>query len=329
MSGAKNSTANKESINTAMPNLKLGLRQRAVKDIKRNYLLYLLLMPGFLMLIFYKIGPLAAMIISFQDFSAAQGISRSAWVGFGNFARIFEDSYISVVFKNTVILAVLSIVVVFPVPIVFSLFLNEIKFKPIRNSVQVISFLPYFISPAVIVSIVYNLLSPSTGLVNNIIRTLGGKSINFLAEPGWFRPIYVILEVWQTFGYSAIIYIAAIVAIDPALYEAAEVDGANRWQKMFKITLPCISTSIVVMLIISVGNIFTINLERILLMYNQSVYSTADVIQTYVYRIAFQSTGFPDYSYGTTVNILKSIIAFVLVVIVNKFAEKFAESRLF
>jgi putative aldouronate transport system permease protein len=195
--------------------------------------------------------------------------------------------------------------------------------------VQIISFLPYFISPAVIVSIVYNLLSPSTGLVNNIIRTLGGKSINFLAEPGWFRPIYVILDVWQTFGYSAIIYIAAIVAIDPALYEAAEVDGASRWQKMFKITLPCISTSIVVMLIISVGNIFTVNLERILLMYNQSIYSTADVIQTYVYRIAFQSTGFPDYSYGTTVNILKSVIAFVLVVIVNKFAEKIAESRLF
>jgi putative aldouronate transport system permease protein len=329
MPGAKNSTVNKKSANVAIPNLGLGLRQRIVKDIKRNYLLYLLLIPGFLMLTFYKIGPLAAMIISFQDFSAAQGISHSAWVGFRNFARIFEDPYIPVVFKNTVILAVLSIVVVFPVPIVFSVFLNEVKFKPIRNSVQVISLLPYFISPAVIVSIVYNLLSPSTGLINNIIRSLGGKSINFLAEPGWFRPIYVILDVWQAFGYSAIIYIAAIAAIDPALYEAAEADGANRWQKMFKITLPCISTSIVVMLIISVGNIFTVNLERILLMYNQSVYSTADVIQTYIYRIAFQSTGFPDYSYGTTVNILKSIIAFVLVVIVNKFAEKVAESRLF
>ena len=131
-----------------------------------------------------------------------------------------------------------------------------------------------------------------------------------MAKPEWFRPLYVILEVWQTMGYSAIIYIAAINNIDPALYEAAEVDGASRWDKMFKITLPCISTSIIVMLIISVGNIFTVNLDRILLMYNPSVYDTADVIQSYVYRIAFEAKGFPDYSYGTAVNLLKSVIAF-------------------
>lgn len=133
------------------------------------------------------------------------------------------------------------------------------------------------------VSILYTLLSPSSGLVNNIIRWFGGKSVNFMAKPGWFRPEYVLLEVWQTLGYSAIIYIAAINNIDQELYEAAEVDGANRWDKIFRITLPCISTSIIVMLIISVGNIFTVNLDRILLMYNPSVYDTADVIQTYVY----------------------------------------------
>ena len=165
--------------------------------------------------------------------------------------------------------------------------------------------------------------------MNNIIRSLGGSSVNFMAKPGWFRPLYVILEIWQTFGYSAIIYIAAMMNIDPSLYEAAEVDGANRWDKMLRITLPCISTSIIVMLIISVGNIFTVNLDRILLMYNSSVYDTADVIQTYVYRIAFESKGFPDYSYGTAVNILKSVIAFVMVSFVNKMADRFAETRLF
>lgn len=158
---------------------------------------------------------------------------------------------------------------------------------------------------------------------------MGGDAVNFMAKPGWFRPLYVILEIWQTFGYSAIIYIAAMMNIDPALYEAAEVDGANRWDKIFKITLPSISTSIIVMLIISVGNIFTVNLDRILLMYNSSVYETADVIQTYVYRMAFESKGFPDYSYGTAVNILKSVIAFILVSLVNKIADKFAETRLF
>ena len=175
----------------------------------------------------------------------------------------------------------------------------------------------------------FGILSPGSGIVNNMIRSLGGEPINFMAKPGWFRPLYVILEIWQTFGYSAIIYIAAMMNIDPSLYEAAEVDGATRWDKIKRITLPCISTSIIVMLIISVGNIFTVNLDRILLMYNSSVYDTADVIQTYVYRIAFESKGFPDYSYGTAVNILKSVIAFAMVSFVNKMADKFAETRLF
>lgn len=162
-----------------------------------------------------------------------------------------------------------------------------------------------------------------------LITRLGGQSINFMSKPEWFRPLYVILEIWQTFGYSAIIYIASMMNIDPTLYEAADMDGATRWVKMWRITLPSISTSVITMLIISVGNIFTVNLDRILLMYNTGTYSTADVIQTYVYRIAFQSTGFPDYSYGTAVNVLKSVIAFVLVIIVNKIADKFSDSRLF
>lgn len=228
-----------------------------------------------------------------------------------------------------VLLAFLSVVVVFPIPIIFSLFLNEVRTKWVRNTVQSLSFLPYFISAAVMVSIMYTLLSPTSGLINILITKLGGTSTNFMAKPEWFRPLYVILEIWQTFGYSAIIYIAAMMNIDPTLYEAAEIDGASRWTKMWRITLPCISTSVITMLIISVGNIFSVNLDRILLMYNTGTYVTADVIQTYVYRIAFQSTGFPDYSYGTAVNVLKSIIAFVLVSIVNKIADKVSDARLF
>lgn len=312
------------------PRRKKGsLSQRFVKDIRRNWILYLLLLPGLLSLILFKIGPVGGMVIAFEKFSAFQGILGSKWVGLDNFKRIFADPYIPKVFMNTIILAVLTIVVVFPIPIIFSLFLNEIRQKWVRSTVQSLSFLPYFISAAVMVSILYTILSPSSGIVNNIIRSLGGSSVNFMAKPGWFRPLYVILEIWQTFGYSAIIYIAAMMNIDPSLYEAAEVDGANRWDKMLRITLPCISTSIIVMLIISVGNIFTVNLDRILLMYNSSVYDTADVIQTYVYRIAFESKGFPDYSYGTAVNILKSVIAFVMVSFVNKMADRFAETRLF
>lgn len=313
----------------ALPKKSGSLPQRFVKDIRRNWIIYLLLLPGLLSLVLFKIGPVGGMVIAFEDFSAFQGIFGSPWVGLENFVRIFQDPYIPKVVVNTIILAVLSIVVVFPIPIIFALFLNEVRQKWVRSTVQSLSFLPYFISAAVMVSVLYTMLSPTSGIVNNIIRAFGGDAVNFMAKPGWFRPLYVLLEVWQTFGYSAIIYIAAMMNIDPSLYEAAEVDGANRWDKMFRITLPCISTSIIVMLIISVGNIFTVNLDRILLMYNPSVYDTADVIQTYVYRIAFESKGFPDYSYGTAVNILKSVIAFILVTAVNKLADKFAEARLF
>lgn len=308
---------------------KASLGIRIKRDIKRNWMLYLILLPGLISLVLFKLGPMAGMVIAFEDFSAFKGIFESEWVGFQNFIEIFQDPYIPVVVKNTVILAALSIIVVFPIPIIFALFLNEIRIKWIRSSVQTLSFLPYFISAAVMVSILYQMVSPSSGIINSIIRFFGGDAINFMAKPEWFRPLYILLEVWQTFGYSAIIYIAAIMNIDPALYEAAEVDGANRWDKMFRITLPCISTSIIVMLIISVGNIFTINQDRILLMYNSSVYDTADVIQTYVYRMAFEAKGFPDYSYGTAVNMLKSVLAFLLVNLVNKLADKFSETRLF
>jgi putative aldouronate transport system permease protein len=303
--------------------------RRAGQDLRKNSILYLLLIPGFVMLVLFKIGPVCAMIISLQDYSAAQGVFGSKWVALGNYLRVFQDPYVLVIVKNTIILAILSIAIVFPLPIVFSLFLNEVQRKWVRGTVQALSFLPYFISAAVMVSITYTLLSPSAGIVNGIISACGGSAVNFMAKPEWFRPIYVILEIWQTFGYSSIIYLASMTTIDPEIYEAAEVDGANRWSKMLHITLPSIAPSIIVMLIISVGNIFTVNLDRILLMYNPSVYPTADVIQTYVYRIAFQSTGFPDYSYGTSVNVLKSLIAFALVVSVNKLAAKFSETRLF
>ena len=269
------------------------------------------------------------MVIAFQNYSAFLGIRGSEWVWFDNFKRMFTDPYMLALIKNTVILAVLSVICVFPFPVIFSLFLNEVRFRKIKGSIQSISFLPYFISSAVMVSIMYTILSPTSGIVNSIIAKLGGQSINFLARPEWFRPIYIFLQIWQTLGYSAVIYMAGISAINMELYEAAEVDGCGRWGKMFHVTLPGISTSVITMLIISIGNIFTVDTDRILLLYNASNASTSDVIQSYVYRIAFQSIGFPDYSYGTAVNIVKSVIAFILVIIANKLADKYAETRLF
>lgn len=214
----------KRKAQTAVPAVpKASLGARIKKDIIKNYQLYLLMIPGFLLLILFKIGPVGAMVIAFEDFSAAKGVFGSTWVGLENFKRILQDPYIWKITKNTIVLAFLSVVVVFPIPIIFSLFLNEVRTKWVRNTVQSLSFLPYFISAAVMVSIMYTLLSPTSGLINILITKLGGTSTNFMAKPEWFRPLYVILEIWQTFGYSAIIYIAAMMNIDPTLYEAAEM----------------------------------------------------------------------------------------------------------
>lgn len=317
----------KKKQNSLVPAQSVGTRLK--RDIHKNWQLYLLLVPGIISLILFKLGPLGGMVIAFEDFSAFKGIFGSDWVGLKWFKQMFQDKYMIQLISNTVILAILSVVCVFPIPVLFSLFLNEVKRNKIKNAIQSMSFLPYFISAAVMVSIMYTVLSPSTGIVNVLINKLGGQSINFMARPEWFRPIYVFLQIWQTFGYTAIIYMASIASIDPALYEAAEVDGANRWKKMWHITLPGISTSVITMLIINIGNIFTVDTDRILLMYNSSNASTADVIQTYVYRIAFESAGFPNYSYGTAVNLVKSVLAFLLVIIANKLADKYAETRLF
>lgn len=300
-----------------------------IKYIKRNYLLLLMLVPGLIMLVLYKLAPLGGMVIAFQNFSSFKGILNSDFAGFKYFIQMVEDPYMLTLVKNTLILAFMTLLFSFPIPIFFALMLNEVRMKRIRHMVQSLSFFPYFISAAVMVSVLYTMLSPSNGIVNQIISNLGGKPIYFVTESEWFRPLYIGLQIWQTMGYSGIIYIAAMLAIDPTLYEAASVDGANRWHKIFYITIPCIMPTIVVMLIIAVGNIFTVDLDRILLMYNSSVYDTADVIQTYVYRIGFQNQGFPNYSYGTAVNLVKSVIAFILVVWTNRLAGKFSQQRVF
>lgn len=315
-----------EIANFTKANTAAKTPSRFVRYMKRNWLLWVMIIPGLIML-YIKMGPVFMMIISFQDYNAFKGVLGSPFVGLKHFVKIINDPYIWLITKNTVILALESILFSFPIPIIFALALNEVRIKKIRQAVQVISFVPYFISSAVMVSIVYAMLSPNDGLVNAIIKSFGMEPIFFMSRPEWFRPIYIGLQIWQTFGYNAIIYIAAITAIDPVLYESADIDGATRWDKIRRITLPSIQGTIMVMLIIAVGNIFSVSIDRILLMYNPSVYSTADVIQTYVYRIAFESTGFPNYSYGTAVNLIMSAIAFVLVMFTKKIANKYSENR--
>ena len=295
----------------------------------RARLLYLILLPGLLHLVVFKLLPVLGMVIAFQDFNIFQGVWKSEWVGLEHFSAFLQDPYFWKLVRNTLLLALYNLLFVFPIPILFALFVNEIRINGIRRFVQTLSFFPYFISSAVMVTIIYKMLSPQGGLVNNWLNGLGFESIFFMAEPGWFRPIYVLLNVWQLFGYNAIIYIAAMTAIDPALYEAAEIDGASRWQKIFRITLPSIRNTVVVMFILAIGQLFTLDLDKILMLYNPSVYETADVIQSYVFRQAFASTGFPNYSYGAAVGLVQSVIVFLLVITTNQLAKRYSDSSLF
>jgi putative aldouronate transport system permease protein len=303
--------------------------QILLRDIWESRLLYLLLIPGLIILVLFKWAPLFGLVISFQNYTPYKGILGSPFVGFKNFMVFLQDPYCLVLIKNTVLLALLTLVVSFPIPIIFTLFLNESNSRFVKKSVQSISFFPYFISAAVCVSILYTFLSPSGGFVNMVLNALGMPSVFFMAQPEWFRPLYIGLTVWQTFGYNSIVYLAAITNIDPGIYEAADIDGANRWRKMFNVTLPSISGMIVTMFIVNLGNILSVDINKILLMYNSSVYSTADVLQTYVYRMAFASNGLPQYSLGTAVSLFQSVIAMVLVFLANKVAKKYSDSRLF
>ncbi len=310
-------------------NRKNTFGQNIKKEIKNCGLLWLMLIPGLLVLVLFKIAPLLGLAISFENYSSFKGIFGSKFVGLENFKEILTDPYTWTVAKNTILLAFWTLVASFPIPIIFALFLEEVRFAKFKRFVQSVSFFPYFISVAVAVSILSSFVSPSDGIINILLAKAGFSSVNFMAEAAWFRPLYVLLHVWQNFGYSAIVYIAAIRGIDPTFYEASQMDGANRWQKMRFITLPCLVPIMITMFIINLGSILSVDINKVLLMQNPSTYSTSDVLQTYVYRMAFGSTGFPQYSLGTALSLIQSAIAFVLVIATNTFSKKISENGAF
>ncbi len=308
---------------------KLTFGQKAKKEFKNCGLLWLILIPGLLVLFFFKIAPLFGLVIAFEKYSSFKGILGSDWVGLKNFKEILTDPYTWTVAKNTILLAFWTLLISFPIPVIFALFLEEVRFDRFKKMVQSISFFPYFISVAVAVSILSSFVSPSDGIINMIITKLGYDSINFMAEAEWFRPLYVLLHVWQNFGYAAIVYIAAIRGINPSYYEAAQVDGANRWKRMRYVTLPCLVPMMITMFIINLGSILSVDINKVLLMQNPSTYATSDVLQTYVYRMAFGGSGFPQYSLGTALSMVQSVIAFVLVIATNQISKKLSDSSAF
>ncbi|MFY9176205.1 MAG: ABC transporter permease subunit, partial [Caldicoprobacterales bacterium] len=256
------------------------------------------------------------------DFSPGDSILFSKWVGLKWFREFFRSVYFGRLISNTFILSGLSLIFSFPVPIIFALLLNEVKRKHLKRVVQTVSYLPHFISLVVMVGIMSNFLSPSDGIINNFLRRLGMEPINFMGEPAWFRPLYIGSGIWQSFGWNSIIYMAALTSIDPQLYEAARIDGCNRWQEMRHITIPGLMPTAIMLLILALGNLMNVGFEKIILMYSPATYNVADVISTYVYRRGILSA---QYSFGAAVGLFNSIINFILLITVNKISRRYTQ----
>lgn len=289
------------------------------KSIRNNKTLYLFLLLPIVYFIIFKYVPMFGNIIAFRKYVPGQSYFGVSWEGFRYFEMFLKDEAFWSVFKNTVILSGLSLLICFPIPILFSLLLNEIMQKKVKKVVQSLTIVPRFLSVVVVVAMMNALLSPSTGIVNTIIEKLGGEAIYFMNEPFWFRIIYIISELWQFLGWNSIIYMAVLSSADQEQYEAAMVDGAGKIKQAIHITLPMMLPTIAINLIIALGNILNIGFEKVLLMYTPTTYETADIIQTFVYRVGLMNA---NYSYGTAVGLFQGVISLSLLWAANRITNK-------
>ena len=297
---------------------------RFFRYVRRHPMMYLMLIPGLFFLFIYKFAPLYGILIAFKDYNIFAGsnpidaIAKSPWVGFANFERLFKSSEFIKVLVNTLIISGMKILFLFPIPIICAILLNEIRNKAFRKLSQTAIYVPYFFSWVVVFGIFYSLFG-SYGVVNNVIAALGHARIKFFTDTGIFRWLLVFTEGWKEIGYNTVIYLAAITGIDIALYEAASVDGANKWKQIWHVTMPGLLPTIVLMFILKVGYILDTGFEQVLVFYNPAVYDVADIIQTYVYRLGMGQMDFP---LSTALGLFNSVVAFVLIVSANMISKK-------
>ncbi|UJF36409.1 ABC transporter permease [Paenibacillus hexagrammi] len=292
------------------------------KDLAKNKYLYMLLLPGILYFVIFKYVPMWGVTIAFQDFNMFKGYWNSPWVGLDHFTALFKGVDFGQKFWNTLMISLLKLVFGFPVPIVLALLLNELRLVTFKKVTQTILYLPHFVSWVVLSGIMVVFLNPGDGLINGIIQWFGGTSIDFLNSTEWFRTVLVVSDIYKGAGWGTVVYLAAISNVDPQLYEAATMDGASTWQKMWRITLPSIKSVIIVLGILSLGGIMSAGFEQILLLYNPIVYPVGDVIDTYVYRRGIISA---DYSLAMAADVFKSLIALILISGTNWLAKRFGE----
>ena len=286
---------------------------------------HIMMMPAMILLVIFSILPLSGIVIAFEKFIPAKGIFRSKWIGLANFEMMFQNPDSMQILRNTLIIAVSKIMLQLAVPILVALMLNEIQSRGFKRTIQTVVYLPHFMSWVILGGILSNLLSLD-GLINRLIQMLGAEPIMFLGSNRYFRTVIIISDIWKEFGFGSIIYLAAITSINGNLYEAAAIDGANRMQRIWHVTIPGISTTIVLMATLSMGNVLNAGFEQIFTMYNPLVYSTGDIIDTYVHR-----TGLVNAQYGlaTAVGLLKSLVSMILIAGSYKLAEVTVDYRIF
>lgn len=283
---------------------------------------YLMILPALFLLLVYKYLPIYGVTMAFKEFNIFKGIGDSPWVGLKYFEQLFSLPKFYQVFGNTIIISFLKLLFQFPVPIALAVLLNEVKSKFFKKTVQTVTYIPHFISWVIISGMFIELLSPSSGIANQVIVLFGGEPIHFMTEPTYFRPILILSHIWKESGYDAIIYLAAIAGVDQALYEAARVDGANWFKQIWHVTLPGIRSTIIVMLLLRLGNILEVGHEQILMMYSPTVYDSGDVLSTYIYRVGL---GNMKYSLTAAAGLFKSAVGCTLLFISNKWAKSIGE----
>jgi putative aldouronate transport system permease protein len=299
--------------------------QRVKDHLKREWQLYVMLLPTIIWLLVFLYKPMYGLQIAFKDFSVFRGVANSPWVGLEHFHTLFGNDQFLRALKNTIILSFYGLIFGFPMPILLALMFNEILHQTFKKTAQTIVYLPHFISSVIIAGIVITAFSPSAGIVNTVLGWFGYDSVYFLTKPEWFRPIFVGTGIWQEAGFQSIVYLAAIAGVSPTLYESAVVDGASRWQMVWKITVPSILPTIIIMLIIRIGNMLEVSFEMIILLYQPATYQTADVVNTFIYRQGIQGG---QYDLAAAAGLFNAVVAFVLVMTANTISKRYSRTSL-
>ena len=300
-------------------------RRRLWRRVKRKRVLYLMLLPGMLLLLIFHYIPMWGVLIAFKDYQVLKGILASDWVGLKHFRAFFGGRMFSSVVLNTLILNCYSLIFAFPLPLVFALMLNEVRVDWFKKGVQTITYMPHFISTVVIVGMMKELLSPTNGIVNQILMRMGHEPIYFFGKAGYFRSLYIISGAWAGTGWGSIVYLAAITAVDVSLYEAATIDGASRLQKIWHVTLPCIRSTFMVMLILRLGQMLGSDSEKVLLMQTSGNRSVSELLSTYIYNRGVLNS---EYSYSTAVGLFNSAVSFLLILVANTLSRRLTEESL-